>query len=373
MKEAELIAIFDEDKVYLVGNKSINNLKSVILEGLLFTGTYEIDKGNYRTIDIATKTVKHLVTNYKKNIKDEYEKYKNNPRWLEEKKVEDNKLHYKCKFILEILEKKSMLQGNILMSDIDIFLNELFTQVRYSLYREHNFNEKQVNVFLDETIRLAFNILSDHYVEQRMKKIDYFIENIIGKEEKIPNGIQKVYLINASNRDTYVVGTFKDNKLINGTKNVIDLCTGQFYELEVLDGKETGRGRRITNEGLMICGEVKEEKDEKRIIYPNGDIYIGKQKEYCYNIVKNSEKEDNFCIGKVRNYNKEENVIIFNNGDIYMGQIKDDKKEGYGRVIYSNGEFYVGEFKNDRRNGAGVFVNLNGEKYIGNFKNDEIV
>ena len=69
MKEAELIAIFDEDKVYLVGNKSINNLKSVILEGLLFTGTYAIDKGNYRTIDIATKTVKHLVTNYKKNIK----------------------------------------------------------------------------------------------------------------------------------------------------------------------------------------------------------------------------------------------------------------------------------------------------------------
>ena len=179
MKEAELIAIFDEDKVYLVGNKSINNLKSVILEGLLFTGTYAIDKGNYRTIDIATKTVKHLVTNYKKNIKDEYEKYKNNPRWLEEKKVEDNKSHYKCKFILAILEKKSMFQGNILMSDIDVFLDELFTQVRYSLYREHNFNEKQVNVFLDDTIRLAFNILSGHYVEQRMKKISKVTKQMV--------------------------------------------------------------------------------------------------------------------------------------------------------------------------------------------------
>ena len=45
--------------------------------------------------------------------------------------------------------------------------------------------------------------------------------------------------------------------------------------------------------------------------------------------------------------------------------------EGYGKYIYENGEYYIGEFKNDKRNGKGQEFYKNGNlKYEGNFAND---
>lgn len=485
--KADLLAIFDEIKVYLVGDRSINNLKSAILEALIFIGEYAIDKCNYRTLDVATTIVEPVVSHYKRYIDLEYEKYKNNPEWLERQKIEDGDANYKAKFVLAILEEKTMIQGNISMSDFDLFLDKLFEQVRYSLFRDHSFNDKQVNIFLDEIIRLAFNILSSHYAEESMKRIDYFLEHINEIEENIPEGNKKIY-IDPSNKDNYVIGVFKDGKLVEGTKDVLDFCTGQLYELEVKNCKETGKGKRITAEGVMFCGEVKGEKCKGRIIYPNGDVYIGElrsnikngqgrfisnyeeiiegnfieenvdgkakvycknytcyynfkngrmsdgigkiffkngriyecdfkdcqpvgkikvfypngdiyeletfedkngnfienkktkyieQENWCENFVKipkqkenylsikgNDEEMENICIGKVRNDNREESVIIFKNGDIYMGQTKDNKKEGHGRIIYNNGEIYVGDFKDDKRDGMGLFVDLDGDIYM---------
>lgn len=493
---AELLAIFAEDKVYLVGDMSINNLKSAVLEALLHIGEYAIDKCNYRNIDVAQKIIEPVVSHYKRYIDFEYEKYKNNPEWLEIQKIKDGDANYKAKFVLAILEKESMIQGNISMSDFDLFLDKLFRQVRYSLFRDHSFNEKQVNIFLDEIIRLAIKILSNHYAEESMKKIDYFLENINEIEKNIPEGNEKIF-IEPSNKYNYVIGVFKDGELVEGTKDVIDLCTGQLYELEVKNCKETGKGKRITSEGVMFCGEVKGEKCKGRIIYPNGDVYIGEfrnyikngqgrfirnyeeiiegnfieenlngkakvycknytcyynfkngrmldgigkiffkngciyecdfkdshpvgkikvfypngdiyelesfddkngdfienkkseyteQKKWCENFVKmpkqkekylsiieNDEEIENICIGKVRNGNREESVIIFKNGDIYMGQTKDNKKEGHGRIIYNNGEIYVGDFRDDKRDGMGLFVDLDGDIYKGSFKNDEMI
>lgn len=484
---AELLAIFDGLNVYLVGDMSINNLKSAILEALIFIGEYAIDKCNYRTLDVATTIVNPVVSNYKNYIDLEYEKYKNNPEWLERQKNENGDANYKAKFVLAILETESMIQGNISMTDFDLFLDKLFREVRYSLFRDHSFNEKQVNIFLDEIIRLAFKILSSYYAKESMKKIDYFLENIHEIEENIPDGNKKIY-IDPSNKDNYVIGVFKDGKLVEGTKDVIDLCTGQLYELEVKNGKETGKGKRITFEGVMFCGEVKGESCKGRIIYPKGDVYIGElrdyikngqgrfirnseeiiegnfieenvdgkakvycknytcyynfkngrmldgigkilfkngniyecdfkdshpvgkikvfypngdiyelesfddkngdfienkkseyieQKKWCQNFIKipkqkenylsiieTDEEIENICIGKARNGNREESVIIFKNGDIYMGQTKDNKKEGHGRIIYNNGEIYVGDFRNDKRDGIGLFVDLDGDIYM---------
>ena len=488
---AELLAIFDGLNVYLFGDVSINNLKSAILEGLLHIGEYAIVRCGYRNIDIAVKIVEPVVSHYKRYIDLEYKKYKDNPEWLEKQKIKDGDANYKAKFVLAILEAESMIQGNISMSDFDLFLDMLFRQVIYSLFRDHSFNEKQANIFLDETIRLALKLLSVYYAEESMKKIDYFLENINEIEENIPEGNKKIY-IDPSNKDNYVIGVFKDGKLVEGTKDVIDLCTGQLYELEVKDYKETGKGKKITSEGIMFCGEVKGKKCKGRIIYPNGDVYIGElrdyikngqgifirnfeeiiegnfieekiegkakvycknytcyynfkngrmldgigkiffkngsiyecdfkdshpvgkikvfypngdiyelesfddkngdfienkkaeyteQKKWCENfvkipkqkenylsIIKNDEEMENICIGKVRNNNRDESVIIFNNGDIYMGQTKDNKKEGHGRIIYNNGEIYVGDFRDDKRDGIGFFVDLDGDVYWNNKK-----
>merc|ERR1719408_665315 len=59
----------------------------------------------------------------------------------------------------------------------------------------------------------------------------------------------------------------------------------------------------------------------------------------------------------------------------YVGQMKDGKKHGFGRMVYSGGNVYVGEFKDDKKHGKGTFTwnsgSYKGNVYVGEFKDDK--
>ena len=48
------------------------------------------------------------------------------------------------------------------------------------------------------------------------------------------------------------------------------------------------------------------------------------------------------------------------NGDKYVGEVKDDKRNGQGTYTFANGNKYVGEWKDDNRNGQGILYLANG-------------
>merc|ERR1712159_586148 len=56
----------------------------------------------------------------------------------------------------------------------------------------------------------------------------------------------------------------------------------------------------------------------------------------------------------------------------YVGQMKDGKKHGFGRMVYSGGNVYVGEFKDDKKHGKGTFTwnsgPYKGDVYVGEYK-----
>ena len=67
--------------------------------------------------------------------------------------------------------------------------------------------------------------------------------------------------------------------------------------------------------------------------------------------------------------------LMFNNcwgtfadadGNKYVGEWKNDKKNGRGTDFYSNGDKFVGEFKNDNKH-RGTYTFLNGGEYDGEF------
>jgi hypothetical protein len=60
-------------------------------------------------------------------------------------------------------------------------------------------------------------------------------------------------------------------------------------------------------------------------------------------------------------------------GDKYVGEIKDDKKNGQGTYFYYNGDKYVGEWKDNEPNGQGTFTKSNGNKYVGEYKDGKSV
>ena len=45
----------------------------------------------------------------------------------------------------------------------------------------------------------------------------------------------------------------------------------------------------------------------------------------------------------------------FNIGHFYEGYYLHDKGHGYERLIWNNGDYYIGNFKDNSRNGCGKF------------------
>ena len=63
----------------------------------------------------------------------------------------------------------------------------------------------------------------------------------------------------------------------------------------------------------------------------------------------------------------------WDNGTKYIGEWKNNKKDGQGTITYDDGDKYVGEFKDETYNGQGTYYYLadnefKGDKYVGEFK-----
>ena len=61
------------------------------------------------------------------------------------------------------------------------------------------------------------------------------------------------------------------------------------------------------------------------------------------------------------------------NGDKYVGEFKNDVRNGQGTYTLANGAKYVGEHKNNLFHGQGTFTFANGMEKVGYFMNDEYV
>ena len=79
-------------------------------------------------------------------------------------------------------------------------------------------------------------------------------------------------------------------------------------------------------------------------------------------LINLKEHSENIC--KVR-------IINSQFGNKYIGEKKNNKKEGLGILYYSNGTRYEGEWKNDKKEGYGIFYYSSGDKYEGEFRNDK--
>merc|ERR1711998_25738 len=69
----------------------------------------------------------------------------------------------------------------------------------------------------------------------------------------------------------------------------------------------------------------------------------------------------------------------YSDGRVYVGQVKDGKAHGFGKMTYANGNVYagyvyVGEWKDDKRDGKGTYTYASGSIYHdGMWKDDEPV
>merc|ERR1711998_520540 len=62
----------------------------------------------------------------------------------------------------------------------------------------------------------------------------------------------------------------------------------------------------------------------------------------------------------------------YSDGRVYVGQVKDGKAHGFGKMTYANGNVYVGDWKDDKKDGKGTYTCADGNVYDGEWKDDKI-
>ena len=58
-------------------------------------------------------------------------------------------------------------------------------------------------------------------------------------------------------------------------------------------------------------------------------------------------------------------------GQKYVGEYNDNKKHGQGTLTFPSGQKYVGEFRDGKRNGRGTHTHPDGGKFVGEFRDDK--
>ena len=116
--------------------------------------------------------------------------------------------------------------------------------------------------------------------------------------------------------------------------------------------------------------------DFRTIVEENGDKFIGEirdNKKNGYGILYYSNHENNIRYeGFWKNNKKYSNgTMYYKNGSIYIGHWEEDLRNGEGVIYYENGEKFSGKFKDDKKNGKGIFYSHNYNSiYMGLYKND---
>ena len=106
--------------------------------------------------------------------------------------------------------------------------------------------------------------------------------------------------------------------------------------------------------------------------FANGNKYVGEFRDDARNgqgslTFPNGSK----YIGEFRNGVRNGlGIYTYSNSSQYIGEFRDDARDGQGTETYPDGKRYTGDFKQGRRNGLGVLVLSNGEKHVGEFRED---
>ena len=225
-----------------------------------------------------------------------------------EEKIEDIDSIKSGKDINEILEPKNDLNGKKLYNN---YLKISNIKVKESL---NNLTKKS---------------------RSEIEKINTLIEENIIMEEGEENE-NKELIINYEGEKCKFKGQLTQEIPLNG-KGLLHLKSGEILDGNFIDGKLNNYSLYTDESGNIFEGEFK-----------NGILEEGK-------ITKKQFK---------KNINSMDTIV-------YDGPIKDFKKEGYGKEICDEYS-YIGNFKNDMKNGKGKMIFCNQDEYDGNFIDDEI-
>ena len=188
-----------------------------------------------------------------------------------------------------------------------------------------------------------------------------------------------------ANGDQYV-GEFKDG-MSNGQGSLTfgpnSDWAGDKYVGEHRNNDFNGQGTYIWANGDKYVGEFQNGKFNGKGIktFTDGTVEEGiwKDDEFQYALENASSNSDETFSSTLPSCPSDTSVrwhdcfgtYTLENGAEYVGEFKDDDKNGQGTYTWADGDKYVGEYRNGKRNGLGTFTYADGDKYVGEYRNGE--
>lgn len=130
--------------------------------------------------------------------------------------------------------------------------------------------------------------------------------------------------------------------------------------------------QQLTKDDEFTCNK------EKLYNFSNGDKYIGKIEKNelhgkGYYVMYDDEGIIMEYMGEFKN-NMREGIgqCKLKNGNLYIGEFRDDLMNGLGEMIYNNGDIYIGQWLNGRKDGLGIFTWSDNTRYNGEFRNGKM-
>ena len=189
-----------------------------------------------------------------------------------------------------------------------------------------------------------------------------------------------------------IVGEWKNGN-VNG-QGTYTYANGDKYVGEFKDDKRNGQGTYTYANGDKYVGEFKDDKLNGYAVQYSSDGSILKEgiwkdDEFQYAQANSSANSDEISSSALPSCPTDPSVrwhdcfgaYTFDSdsdwaGDKYVGEWKDDKRNGQGTYTYANGDKYVGGYKDNQRHGQGNFTfgpnsEWVGDEYFGEYKNDQ--
>merc|ERR1719258_631252 len=110
---------------------------------------------------------------------------------------------------------------------------------------------------------------------------------------------------------------------------------------------------------LTTANEIIESLRIQTKTYTNGDVYVGQ--------MKDGKQHGNGKMVYVEDEDDEHYA-----SEVYEGEWKDGNFHGKGTYTDADGDVYDGDWKDDKRNGKGTNTWASGSVYVGDFKDDYI-
>ncbi|MGB5819776.1 MAG: hypothetical protein WBG90_09855 [Saonia sp.] len=189
------------------------------------------------------------------------------------------------------------------------------------------------------------------------------------------NSAMKAYKEQLNNRDLQDVSGVQLR--INIAEKLIQLRTGKrpgqawLAKKDSLDSIQTARLAGIPNE-IKQYDSLSFALEKAKVQLAGMRRQLQKKSFGEYLTFTNKKGSRIHYVGEVKNNRANGyGIALLNTGSRYEGEWNDNQRHGEGSFYWPDGEYYVGSYQNDQRNGQGTYYWPNGEKYIGQWAADK--